>query len=100
MRQGLNRPGANPFVDEMTHEVLGELLGRRAFSLDEVDFHRIATADQMLAVALEFEQDTVLFYEILIGFVSDGGVRAQLETIIAEERRHIQCLRQKQGLDP
>lgn len=87
----------NPFFEEMTREVLQDLLGRRTFSLDEVDASALASSDQVLAAALEFERDTVLFYEILAGFVTDPAVAAQLKAIIAEENEHIRQLQAIQG---
>jgi len=87
----------NPLVEEMTSEVLGDLLGRRTFSLEQVDLKALACSDQMLAAALEFERDTVLFYEILIGFVTDKQVLDQIPRILAEERNHIDQLLARQA---
>jgi len=97
LRRHLDLPGASAFFEEMTREVLGDLLGRRTFSLDEVDLKALASCDQVLDAALEFEHDTVLFYEILTDFARDDAVRDQLRAIIAEEQNHIRQLQAKQA---
>jgi rubrerythrin len=97
MRRRLKQPGQNLFVEAMTREVLAELLGRRTFCLDDVDFQKLVQADQLLEAAIEFETDTVFFYEILTSFTTDAQVLTQLQTIIAEEKNHIEKLRARKG---
>jgi rubrerythrin len=48
----------------------------------------------MLKVFVEFERDTVMFYEILIPFIDDDDTLVQLQRIIAEENKHIERLSQ------
>jgi rubrerythrin len=43
----------------------------------------------LIDVLVEFEKDTILFYEMLSGFIPAPEVLSQLQTIIAEEKRHI-----------
>ena len=82
----------NPFLEEMSRELFEDLIGDQSFSLREVDFSSIKSTDQMLKVFIEFERDTVTFYEILIPFVDDEDTLAQLRRIIAEENLHIERL--------
>ena len=46
----------------------------------------------MISLAIEFEQDTVLFFEMFESFLEDQGSLKSLNRIIEEERRHIQVL--------
>jgi len=87
MREDLKgKPAAGPL-----NPVLLDILGDQSFSLKETDLTRIDTT-ALIQAALEFENDTILFYELLRGLTLDGGTSAQLERIIGEERRHIEIL--------
>jgi rubrerythrin len=92
LRAQLDTGMKNPFLDEMSREVFNDLVGGQSFSLKEVDFSRIERIEELLAVFVEFEQDTVLFYELIEPFIEDPDTRAQLQRIIAEEKRHIREL--------
>jgi rubrerythrin len=89
---GVDAGAGNPFIQEMSQELFNDLLGEKNFSHQEVDFHRIDDLNQLIAVFIEFEKDTVLFYEMLMPFVEDGAVREQLQGIIEEEKAHIRSL--------
>lgn len=97
LKEGLEGGGRNPFLEEMGREVFGDLIGDQSFSLKEVDFAAVADPRELLAIFIEFERDTILFYEMLQPFVEDPGCREQLAQIIAEERRHIERLEQAIG---
>ena len=72
--------------------LLQDYLGEHALSLDEVDLSLLTDTHQVLQVALEFEKDTILFFDMIRGFVTEQGALAQMEVIIQEERRHIEIL--------
>ena len=72
--------------------LLQDYLGEHALALDEVETSHLTDAHQVLQVALEFEKDTILFFDMIMGFVTEQQALAQLETIIQEERRHIEIL--------
>jgi rubrerythrin len=84
----------NPFMEEMSRELFDDLLGDKNFSLREVDFSSLETGEDLIAVFIEFEKDSVIFYEILEPFVEDAVARRQLKQIIEEENRHIRHLQQ------
>lgn len=84
----------NPFMEEMSRELFEDLLGDKNFSLKEVDFSSLDTVEELIAVFIEFEKDSVIFYKILEPFLEDPSARDQLKEIIEEENRHIQHLRQ------
>ncbi len=82
----------DPFVEEMARELLFDQMGDQTFSLKEVDFSKIGGVDDLITVFIEFENDGILFYEMLRSFIQDAEVQAQLDRVVAEERRHIQKL--------
>jgi rubrerythrin len=86
---------ANPFVEEMSRELFSDLLDGKNFSHAEVDFSRVADVGELMTIFIEFEKDTVLFYEVLEPFIEDDSTLANLKRIIAEENNHISKL---QGL--
>jgi rubrerythrin len=81
-----------PVLEELNQELLTHLMEGQSFSLKEVDFTRISDITELLKVSVEFERDTVLFYEMLQPFIEDAATLEQLEAIIAEENRHIEKL--------
>lgn len=85
----LDTGAKNPLMAEMSREVFNDLVGGQSFSLKEVDFSQIESLDELVSVFVEFERDTVLFYELIEPFIEDPDTRAQLRQVIAEENRHI-----------
>ena len=88
---------AKPFMAEMSRELFDDILGDKNFSLKEVDFSLIENSDDLIAIFIEFEKDSVIFYKVLEAFVEDPGARKQLKNIIEEENRHIQNLQEYIG---
>ncbi len=84
----------NPIGEEMSHELFKDLLDKQTFSLKDKDFSQIHQSGDLIAIFIEFEKDTVLFYEMLEPFIEDEGTREQLKEIIAEENRHIERLQE------
>jgi rubrerythrin len=92
LKDGLDTGSRNPFLEEMGQVLLSDVVGGQSFSLKEVDFAKVRSPRELVAIFIEFERDTVLFYEMIAPFVEEQGTRAQLEAIIAEENRHIERL--------
>jgi rubrerythrin len=86
-------PASDPVAEEMGRNLLDNLLAGQSFSLEDVDFSRIDHIDDMIATLIEFEEDTILFYEMLEAFVQDEATLLQLKNIVAEEERHIEKLK-------
>ena len=63
---------------EIGTPILQELLGDQAFSLKEA--------------ALEFERDTILFYDMISAFIEDAQTLARIREIKEEESQHIALL--------
>ena len=82
----------NPFMEEMSRELFDDLLGNQNFSLKEVDFSSIDNTDELIAVFIEFEKDSVIFYKVLEPFVEDPVALEHLQKIIDEENLHIRQL--------
>jgi rubrerythrin len=74
---------------ELSREVFADFLGEKSFSHQDVDFSKIERVDDLVAVFIEFEKDTILFYETLKPFIEDDDTLNNLEKIIAEENKHI-----------
>ena len=89
LKQTLETDSINPFMEEMGREIFTDMLGEKSFSHRDVDFSKIDQPHDLVAVFIEFEQDTVLFYEKLKAFIEDSATLNNLEKIIAEENNHI-----------
>ena len=92
LKQNLVTDSINPFMAEIGREIFGDMLGKKSFSHQEVDFSKVEQADDLIAVFIEFEKDTVLFYETIKPFIEDRDTLTHLEKIIAEENNHIAML--------
>jgi len=97
LKRELETKQVNPFIDEMSRELFDDLLGDKNFSLKEVDFSSVETADDLIAIFVEFEKDSIIFYKIIEPFVEDPAAREQLKKIIEEENRHIEHLQELIG---
>jgi rubrerythrin len=82
----------NPFMEEMGRKVFSGILGDKSFSHKEVDFSRVDRQDDLIGIFIEFEKDTILFYETLIPFIEDNDTLENIAKIIAEENDHIKKL--------
>ena len=84
----------SPFVQEMGQEFINDILGEQSFSLKEVDFSQIDRINDLIDILIEFEEDGILFYEMLQPFIQDQETLGKLDRIIAEEKHHIEQLRE------
>lgn len=84
----------DPQMAELGKTILRGILGDQAFSLREIDFSRIRHVNDVLEIAIEFEQDTIRFYEMLRSMMDDSDTLEQLNKIIQEEKQHVQLFQQ------
>ncbi len=84
----------NPIKAEMNRAILGEIIGKRTFSLKEEDLLKMNDLNEILLLSIEFEKDTVLFYEMMQAFLQEESDQTHLVLIIAEEKSHIQQLQE------
>ena len=89
LKHRLRTHSTNPFMLEMSRKVFDDILGEKSFSHQDVDFSKIDRIIDLVAVFIEFEKDTILFYETLKPFIEDNDTLRHLESIIAEENKHI-----------
>ena len=92
LKQKIVTDSINPFMAEIGREIFGDMLGKKSFSHQEVDFSKVERADDLIAIFIEFEKDTVLFYQTLKPFIEDKDTLTHLEEIIEEENNHIAML--------
>jgi rubrerythrin len=88
----LDQKSVNPFMERMSRELFDDLLGEKNFSLEEVDFASVRDADELINIFIEFERDSVRFYQLLEPFVEDPVSLESLKKIIDEENFHIKRL--------
>ncbi|UCG13535.1 MAG: ferritin family protein [Deltaproteobacteria bacterium] len=93
LKQNKNISAEDGELAEISGAILENLVADQRFSLDEVDVSQLEGVQRLLAVAIEFEKDTVLFYQVLRSLIDDPDSLAGLDEIIAEENRHIQILK-------
>ena len=79
-------------LDEMTSKMLKDILGDQRFSLGEVEIDHIKTVEDLLSIAIEFEEDTIIFFRMVRSLLDDDSMKG-LDEIIEEETNHIQMLR-------
>lgn len=80
-------------LEKMGKRLLQDTLGDQTFSLGDVDLSSLKDIKDLLQVAIEFQQDTVLFYEMMKSFVDEHETLHGLNTIIEEENSHIRLFR-------
>ena len=88
-KEKLDQKGEDPELEAMGQEMFKEILGDQTFSLKEADLSKIKNIEDLRSTAIEFEKDTILFYEMVRSFVTDEETQTQLDAIIEEENRHV-----------
>ena len=79
---------------ELGATLLEKLIGDQKFSLEEVDLSKIDRVERLIELAIEFEGDSILFYEMLGAIIDNPDDLGVLKEIINEENRHIQVLKE------
>ena len=79
-------------LETMGRHLLRDILGEETFSLNDVDLSGIEDAEELILRMIEFENDTVLFYEMIRSVVSDAETIRIVDTIISQEKQHAQTL--------
>jgi len=81
----------------MGQAILQGLMLDQTFSLRDIDFSKIEHVDALLKRVIEFEKDTIYFYEMLGSFIENDEMLNILDMIIEQENRHITALREFKG---
>jgi rubrerythrin len=93
----LDQKSVNPFMEKMSRELFNDLLGDKNFSLKDVDFSAVNVIVDLMAIFIEFEKDSVRFYQVLEPFIEDPVSLESLKKIIDEENCHIKSLQELMG---
>lgn len=76
-------------IAAMGRSLLQEMMKSQTFSLEQDKLLASKDIHDMLAQSIAFENDTILFYEMLRAFIDDPETLEQLKRVIDEERNHI-----------
>ena len=81
-------------MEAVGKSILREMVKDKTFSLEDNTLAGIDNLHDLINESQGFEEDTILFYEMLSGFIDDEHTLEQLNRIIAEEKRHSEELRE------
>lgn len=82
----------NPQLLQLGQDLLLSTMQNQTFSLDPSEMAQESSVQAVLLKSIELENDTILFYDMLCGFIDSPHGVAQLEAIISEERNHIEII--------
>lgn len=87
-------------LKKMVPQVLQNMMGEKSLSLDTINFSKFTKVSQLLETFVGFENETILFYELLEIFIEEEKVLNGLRNIILEEKKHVEKLRSKMASLP
>jgi rubrerythrin len=96
-KKALGQEALDSMTRDMGNAILREVLGDQTFSLKEADLAKVERLQDLIALALEFEKDTILFFEMIQAFLEDQETLDGLKRIIEEERHHIRSIEEYGG---
>lgn len=79
-------------MEAIGRSLLQDIVKNNSFSLNSGQLTNTDELAEVISQSIEFEQDTILFYEILLDFLDDEETVRQLKDIIVEERNHVKKL--------
>ncbi|MGD9950793.1 MAG: ferritin family protein [Desulfobulbus sp.] len=79
-------------LEAMGRALLQDIVRSQTFSLDQEQLARTTSLDDLLIQSIEFENDTLGFFEFLSGFLDAPEAVKQLGVIIEQERGHVKHL--------
>jgi rubrerythrin len=79
---------------KMSDSLVATFIKGQTFSLEEVNFSGLRDPGELIETFIEFEKDTILFYDMLKSFMLDEKIIRQLEVIIQEEEIHVKKLQE------
>ena len=93
LKKKIQKNDERDVVKDAPGEFLDTVLKDTPFSLEDIDFTKVSTMKDLLSIFVEFENDTILFYELLKSFLLDDDSVDKIDQIISEEKKHIEKLR-------
>jgi len=94
-KETIKLEGDQAEMERVYGTLLRDMIGDQTFCLAEADLSRMDQVKSLLELAVEFENDTILFYETLHSLIDDDHVSSRLREIITDENGHIQMLKEK-----
>jgi rubrerythrin len=85
-------------LESMGRTLLREMVKDKTFSLDAGELSKVNNLRAFFEQSITFERDTIIFYEMLQEFIDDETVRAKLDRIVAQEREHINQIKELMAL--
>ena len=79
-------------LEAMGRSLLQDIVRSQTFSLEQERLGQASSLEDLLVQSIDFEKDTIGFYEFLAGFLDDPEAIALLNGIIKQERGHVQRL--------
>ena len=92
IKKSLNAEEAE--LEAMGRSLLQDIVRSQTFSLEQGRLEQATSLEALFNQSIEFEADTIEFYEFLAGFLDDQEAVAQLNDIIEQEREHVRQLEQ------
>ena len=81
-------------LEAIGRSLLQDIVRSQTFSLEQQRLGKATSLEDLLLQSIEFETDTIGFYEFLAGFLDDSEAITQLNGIIEQERGHVRQLEQ------
>jgi len=94
-KETIKLEGDEAEMERLYGTLLRDMIGDQTFSLAEADLSRMDQVKALLELAVEFENDTILFYETLHSLIDDEDTSARVREIITDENEHVQLLSEK-----
>ena len=81
-------------LETMSRSLLQDIVRNQPFSLEQQRLGQATSLEDLLLQSIEFETDTIGFYEFLAGFLDYPEAISQLNGIIEQERGHVRQIEQ------
>ncbi len=98
-KEMLKTTGIDLDTEEMGSAILQSIMGDQSFSLEEADLSKMDQVEDLIELAVEFEKDSILFYEMIGSLIEDAETSQKLKEIVEEENRHLELLKDFRGLE-
>jgi len=79
-------------IEAMGKSLLQDMVKGNSFLLKQNELEEAENVEAVISRSIELEQDTILFYEFLLGVLEEEKTINQLKKIIEEEHNHINQL--------
>ena len=79
-------------LEAMGRALLQDIVSSQTFSLGQQQLVTAESMHDLLGQSIEFERDTIGFYQFIAGFLDDDESRSNLQGIIEQEQGHVRQL--------